>query len=867
MNWENLYRIVDLAREVETADREAFIAEQCGADLELLAMVRDILEVNVEAGFLQPPDLQGTAHGGQELGDFLLIEEIARGGMGIVYRGVQKEINRPVAIKVLPLIQRSNTVVFERFQRESNAASSIEHAHAVPILAAGDTQGTAWYAMPLIDGHDLAEELRRQRDQDMDALLPAFSDAEYVPKVVQQIAGVADALQLLHNQSIFHRDIKPRNLLLNREGHMAIVDFGLAKVNELETLTATDAVQGTPYYMSPEQARTLQHPIDHRTDVYSLCVVLFEMLTLKRPFDGDSAEIVLGKIASGTHLDLRKANPNIPRDLVTICEKGMARDPKHRYATAADLAKDLNAFLALKAIAARPKPLSRKLSEHFMRKRFAYLGVAASLLTAGAIMGGQDVLAQRRAEETQLQTLRSISDGAPDLQRYARAQNTIDAVLQDRAQGSELYGEALKAQALVDRFLNQRIETIESLNSAGSGGHKLIGPRRYPAPPDPNAYFEALILAQKTLAEFPMDSRLQRLASVESVLPRMQIQLDESSSQYQGQAVAWMSEKDPYTSTFSTAVELGPLPLADLPMPAGEVRITVVVPGVGFSEHDRIVKMGSTPSIQAIIRPTEESPANMVLIQLEDQTYHVIEVEDRSPCCLLSDTVHVPDFYIDEAVVSNGEYLEYLEASGRKAPVIWLLVSGEGKRLAELDLSIMRQNHPLEHWKKLPALGVTLQEAQAYAEYYGRRLAGHHEHEYALRGRENITVPTPKNGESFLINTASEPIDIPVANISDYHRANSNLKEVRHPDYKHPPHGLYHALGNVLQMTWGASVSDINHTLFLEPLSRWNLGVPWFRVVTSTLNLSSHGKSSLSPGTVALHEGFRCAKSVKPIIQ
>jgi hypothetical protein len=197
---------------------------------------------------------------------------------------------------------------------------------------------------------------------------------------------VADALHCAHEHGLVHRDVKPQNLLLQENRRVQVGDFGLVRDESLGSLTRTGELAGTPYYMSPEQAKIVRASVDHRTDVYSLGVVLYELATHQRPFEGKTSADVLTKIRDTHPSGLRSLNPHLPRDLETICLKAMAKEPRDRYATAAELRDDLRRFLAHEAIVAKPPTWLAHAGRWMRRHRYK---VGAFGLLIGGIAGGQ----------------------------------------------------------------------------------------------------------------------------------------------------------------------------------------------------------------------------------------------------------------------------------------------------------------------------------------------------------------------------------------------------------------------------------------------------------------------------------------------
>ena len=326
----------------------------------------------------------------EQLGDFRLLRELGSGGMGVVYLARQVSLDREVAVKVLmPHLTRTERQV-ERFQREARAAARLHHPGIAPIHAVGREGDTHYFAMDFIAGHSLDRELSLQQDlTDGDPgdrlLLPPHDSHDYIAAVAGLCAQVADALEYGHEEGIVHRDVKPGNILLDRSGWAHIVDFGLAKDLSLESISLPGELAGTPHYMSPEQTLAKRVPVDRRTDVFSLGVVLYELLTLERPFEGATSNEILYQISFRDPQPIRRINPRAPRDLATICGKALQKSPDVRYASAGELADDLRRFLHHEAIQARP-PTLRDRARRFVVAHRA--GVAAVVFTAVALSIG-----------------------------------------------------------------------------------------------------------------------------------------------------------------------------------------------------------------------------------------------------------------------------------------------------------------------------------------------------------------------------------------------------------------------------------------------------------------------------------------------
>ena len=301
------------------------------------------------------------------LGDFRLIREIGRGGMGIVYEGEQISLSRRVAVKILPPSSFLDERQVARFAMESQAAAQLQHPNIVPVFAVGCENGIYFYSMQLIDGN--------------------------IPKGVMppgQVADlgacVANALEHSHELGIIHRDVKPSNLLIDVSGKVWITDFGLARCRQSDQVTVSGAVLGTLSYMSPEQALG-SSTVDHRTDIYSLGVTLYELLTGRCPYDSQNRSAFLTELARGEPIEIRKLDPSIPIDLETIVHKAMSNDPTLRYPTARSMADDLVRFTKGEVVLARRPTLIDRMAKWVSRNRRWVMAAAVmwSLVSMAAL--------------------------------------------------------------------------------------------------------------------------------------------------------------------------------------------------------------------------------------------------------------------------------------------------------------------------------------------------------------------------------------------------------------------------------------------------------------------------------------------------
>ncbi|MFO0846311.1 MAG: protein kinase [Gemmataceae bacterium] len=356
----------------------------------------------------------GTAGGeptAGTLGDYRILREVGRGGMGVVYEAEQVSLGRRVALKVLPFAATMDPRRLTRFHNEARAAASLEHPHIVPVYGVGSERGVHFYAMKLIDGRSLAEFLRdREAEADpfrteagptkpgaRDGTARDIPDHAYFKQVARIGAEAADALEYAHSMGVVHRDVKPANLMLDARGHLWVADFGLARTGQGD-LTMTGDVMGTLRYMSPEQALARHGLVDHRTDVYSLGLTLYELLTHRPAVGGKDRQEIISQIAFEESIGPRKVVPEVPVDLETVVLKAMAKAPQDRYATAGELAADLRRFLDDRPVQAR-RPTVFKLVALWGRRRVGLAwAVGVGLLLGVVALGVGSLLLWREKE-------------------------------------------------------------------------------------------------------------------------------------------------------------------------------------------------------------------------------------------------------------------------------------------------------------------------------------------------------------------------------------------------------------------------------------------------------------------------------------
>jgi WD40 repeat protein len=370
---------------------------------------------------------------GQRVGACELLERIARGGMGVVYRARQIESGRVVALKMLLPQQIDSARAVARFGLEVRTASTLDHPNILPVFEVGEVDGLPYFTMKFADGGSLAQQVR---------------DFPGQPRAAAGlVASIARALQHAHERGVLHRDVKPGNILLDGEGRALLGDFGLAKsFLEDVDLTRSIAILGTPAYMAPEQARAGVRDLTVAADIYSLGAVLYELLTGQPPFQGNNALEILQRVQAGSPVPPTALSRATPRDLEIICLKCLAKEPGARYASAAEFADDLERWRAGHTIRARPATSQERLWR-WSRRNPALAGmtalVALLLLTVSIV----STVAALRLRESTRRAVAAEHDANIELR----------ASLLEQARNKRLAGR-----------MGQRVESLEALAKAAA---------------------------------------------------------------------------------------------------------------------------------------------------------------------------------------------------------------------------------------------------------------------------------------------------------------------------------------------------------------------------------------------------------------
>ena len=363
---------------------------------------RSVLNDDIESG-------SDTPFEQKIFGDYELLDEIARGGMGVVYRARQQSLDRVVALKLILAGQLASRELVHRFRTEAAAAAALQHPNIVSIHEVGVHQGNHFFSMEFVAGQNLGQLVGNRP-------MPAMKAARYLKEI-------AEAIEFAHGHGILHRDLKPSNVLVDAStDHALVTDFGLAKRLDGESsLTMTGQVLGSPPFMPPEQADSRRGRVGRRSDVYSLGGILYFLLTARAPFVGESLEAILGQVFESEPISPRLLNASVPRDLETICLKCLNKEPRHRYASAKAVGEELGRFLVGEPTFARPTSRIER-AWRWCRRKPAVAGFIASVSIILLILAvGLPIVTLR------IQDARQIAEA----NLYSSDLNVVQAALMD----------------------------------------------------------------------------------------------------------------------------------------------------------------------------------------------------------------------------------------------------------------------------------------------------------------------------------------------------------------------------------------------------------------------------------------------------
>lgn len=429
--WPQIKALLGEVLEHPTEERAQFLTNYATADAELKAEVARLLEFGPDQKkFLEPPSTNSIepplrrislAFSGCTIDDYEMLEEIGHGASGTVYRARQISLDRPVAVKILAHHLCASESARKRFKREAEAASKLRHPAIVSIIAFGHREGVCYIAMELVSGKSLRELIAARlsaRSGAARAAEPALLDISDPRVSAELILELARGLQHCHELGVLHRDVKPENIVVDVKQRPRLIDFGLAKEAAVNGLTKTGMISGTPHYMSPEQARVIGAPVDSRTDVYSLGVVLYELLGMRRPFEFTSPGDLLHAIGHSEPRNVKLVDSSIPAGLAAVCMMAIAKRPEHRYATAAAMADDLQLFLDGKQTDAHKYARARRLRAFGTHHR-ELIGAGALILCLGIFLSMDGVGYNDRSVEAAETGLAMTVPTSVDPDRFA----------------------------------------------------------------------------------------------------------------------------------------------------------------------------------------------------------------------------------------------------------------------------------------------------------------------------------------------------------------------------------------------------------------------------------------------------------------
>jgi eukaryotic-like serine/threonine-protein kinase len=531
-------------------------------------------------------DRGDAAHSaGRQIGEYRIVREIGRGGMGIVYEAHQKSLNRQVALKILPFAAVLDQRQIARFRNEAQAAAQLHHPHIVPVFAVGQEQGVYYYAMQYIDGQSLEQTIAELRGNEKhqaanstkargaangstttlqfgaSSLSPArasIPQGDFFQILARLGKEAAEALQHAHEHGIVHRDVKPSNLLIDRQGKLWVTDFGLARIQNDHGVTLTGDVVGTLRYMSPEQASG-SVLVDARTDVYSLGITLYELLTQSHAHPGDDRQSLLQQIVNNEPIAPRKINPAVPIDLETIVLGAMSKSRDERYESAQAMADDLERFLAGKPTLARRPTLVDRMGKWTRRHR-SLVAVAACAIVLLSIVSAVGMLLLAREQSLTSAALAEAERNEQSAQKnFERAerhfQQARSAVDRLGLQMSDRIGDIPGAEAVRRDLLLDTLKYYRQFAADAGDDPKL---RQETA----MAHFRSGVIAAKlgaindAIAEYEVAQKgLAELAGAEPVRTQPSAQLAISHNNL-GLLLAARSDTDRARKQFAEAITI-----------------------------------------------------------------------------------------------------------------------------------------------------------------------------------------------------------------------------------------------------------------------------------------------------------------------
>jgi formylglycine-generating enzyme required for sulfatase activity len=784
--------------------------------------------------------------------------------MGIVLLARQKSLKRLVAVKVLNATVAATTRGVNRFQHETTSAGRLSHPNIVQLLEAGTDRGMRFFAMEWMAGGTLYQRIEARRRERAEAARRADTPAvrSAIELSLRATLQIAEALAYIHEHGVIHRDVKPQNILFDEKGTAHLADFGLARDDEASSLSRTGDIAGTPHYLSPEQALAKRITIDHRTDIYSLGVVLYESLSLVKPFDGKTLEQVLFAISFREPKWLRKVDPRIPKDVETVCHKAIEKNPNRRFATAREFADDLRRLLNHEApVACPPSPVSRVL-RGVRRHRVACALVGCALVAAGAGAWAQQVRGKREQArvafgqlfETTVEPLAErntaeLAEIRQRLQQTRRLETSLDPPDRQRI---------LELSKSFDREIKTRRDRALDHLRRGMGQPAA----RSPGPSDLTVaasvqsdveYSMGLAGVFEVAPFLPEDAEVQRFAVLKETFPKLTLFAADGS---RGARVN-LRTVDPFTGTLGAPESLGLLPLDGVAVPPGYSRIVVQRDDDGaFAEITRFFVDRSTPYVIPVwLRPPAEIEAGMRPIAGgRFKLGRPDQVQEGQEAVFGPRDFDIADFFIDRTEVSNDVYRRFMDDLARSSspimvhrPDVWPEPWDPG-------------------WDRLPVTDVSVEEAALFAEWAGKRLPTAPEWERAARGSELRLFPWGSD-PSLLSRVGNVERPFPPENTREVLRAdfrkNASPVDVTEPEAI-GPEGLYHTIGNVEEWTESPALYVVDGRPCALPYHWQTKGYNFYAIYPNAARQGLTTQNQYPQPATNSTMGFRCAKSRVP---
>ena len=858
--WDRIQDGYEAAAGLSGDQREQFLQELEATDPGIAAEVRSMLDAEDA-----DPHFMKSHHGGDttsislsdaeempEIDGYTLLEEIGRGGMGVVYRAREHALEREVAIKILSKLGLVSEKQVDRFRREAGTIANLDHPNIVKVHAVGEEPGFHYFVMELIVGDDLhaLNERRIARARTTETLggstapapqLTPHDSPRYVRRIAKIMLEAADAVAFAHQHDVVHRDIKPRNILVGHDGRVKLVDFGLARDRRLGQITQSGDWAGTPSYMSPEQVRAKNMNVDHRTDVYSLGVVLYELLTRKRPYDAASHHETMDRILDARPASIRSLNPRVPRDLEIITMTAMARETEDRYPWADDLCDDLHRFLDHEAISAKPPTVAARV-RRFVRAHRTVILTTAAVLVIGVVLA--NVLVAERARN-KVATKANVLDAqiaaagsdlsmkdANELALLAASFRSFAAEHHDAVSP-----EMTNFDASLTMHKERKLSEVQASLKQARGDDALTDGQRE------MMRLNALVSLMELRSVFPGETDLIDIDAIGATLPMISITATDHANNTIA-ATAFLRAVDPISTDVGPLIEVGSTPIA-IERPPGFYRVVVCFDGGrGFREFPcSIGPHNMTASFNAVRRVDEDEITDgMVRFNETEYDWPLLNgrnyIHDIKPAKLRS-------FYLDRYEVSNGEYRQFLDAHPARRKPRYMNDTYD----ASLD--------------NRPVTDVTWHDAVAYATWAGKRLPTLAEWQFAAGGAEGRLRPwimeDDKDIERGNLNRRQEPGETLTREerYVKFSAAVASMADAASPE------GVFHLFGNAYEWTESMAIDREAGRIRPALFARIAVGTDWSERFSGR-DLWAMDQLGTGDGHRSLRGGFRCAKSESP---